>query len=68
MTLTEAPKFAVDEEFTVGKVLWKVTTVYGYRETYGGNLYAAVRWIKKTQKWSGNAYLHTERRMVKVVA
>lgn len=61
--MTNQPKFKVGDEFTVGKALWKVTTVYGQRPTYAGNLYAAVRWIKKTQKWSGNAYLHTEPKM-----
>lgn len=56
-------KFAIGDEFAKCGQRWKVTTVYGQRPTYRGNLYAAVRWIKKTQKWSGNAYLHTEDKM-----
>jgi hypothetical protein len=56
----EAPKFQVGDEVIIRKQLWKITTVYGARPTYRGNLYAAVRWVKSTQKWSGNAYLHTE--------
>ncbi len=56
-------KFAVGERFTANKALWKVTTVYGFRPSYRDNLYAAVRWIKKTQKWSSVAYLKTEKNM-----
>lgn len=57
----QAPKYAVGDELTIRKQLWKITAVYGYRESYGSVVYAAVRWVKSTQKWSGNAYLHTER-------
>ena len=58
----KTPKFVVGDEIIANKALWKITTVYGYSETYGkDNLYAAVRWIKKTQKWSSVSYLKVER-------
>ena len=63
--MTNAPKYAVGDEVKIGKQLWKITTVYGYRETYGSVLYAAVRWVKSTQKWSSVEYLNTERSIEK---
>jgi hypothetical protein len=64
MHMANEPKFAVGDKFTKGAACWKVTAVYGQLPTYRGNLYAAVRWIKTTQKWSANSYLHTEPDMV----
>lgn len=59
----ETPKYEVGQRVIIRKQLWKITTVYGHRETYRGVVYAAVRWVKSTQKWSGNAYLVSEDRM-----
>lgn len=42
---------------------FKVTNVY---ERDGRPLIAAVRWVKKTAKWSGNAYLYSPDRFTKV--
>lgn len=60
---TVAPKFAVGAEVKQGAQTWKITKVYGFRPAYCGVVYAGVRYVKSTQKWSGVEYLLFEERL-----